>query len=151
MAYLHHRYEPNNTTELTRKQQRAKAYQIIGEELYKTSLQRSHWSKGSRCKGVHTGFLLGIHNRRCCEACQNLPSMSKVLAKYSSSVTTHSTHHTLMATAKVGHRHSGNSNNSTRELQICSGSSIVFHKMGRGKASSQHSDNRAKMIFSGRT
>jgi hypothetical protein len=38
MAYLRHHYKPNNTTELTRMQQRAKAYQIIREELYKTSV-----------------------------------------------------------------------------------------------------------------
>jgi hypothetical protein len=38
MTYLHHHYEPDNNTELTRMQQRAKAYQIIGVELYKTSV-----------------------------------------------------------------------------------------------------------------
>jgi hypothetical protein len=38
MAYLHHHYEPDSNTELTRMQQRAKAYQIIGDELYKTSV-----------------------------------------------------------------------------------------------------------------
>jgi hypothetical protein len=38
MAYLHHHYEPDNNTELTRMQQRAKAYQIIRDELYKTSV-----------------------------------------------------------------------------------------------------------------
>jgi hypothetical protein len=38
MVYLRHHYEPDNTTELTRMQQRAKAYQIIREELYKTSV-----------------------------------------------------------------------------------------------------------------
>jgi hypothetical protein len=38
MAYLHHHYEPDNNTELTRMQQRAKAYQLIGDELYKTSV-----------------------------------------------------------------------------------------------------------------
>jgi hypothetical protein len=38
MAYLHHHYEHNNNTKLTRMQQRAQAYQIIGDELYKTSV-----------------------------------------------------------------------------------------------------------------
>jgi hypothetical protein len=38
MAYLRHHYEPDNNTELTRMQQRAKAYQVIGDELYKTSV-----------------------------------------------------------------------------------------------------------------
>jgi hypothetical protein len=35
MAYLHHHYEPDSSTELTRMQQRAKAYKIIRDELYK--------------------------------------------------------------------------------------------------------------------
>jgi hypothetical protein len=38
MAYLRHNYEPNNSTKLTRMHQRVKAYQIIGDELYKTSV-----------------------------------------------------------------------------------------------------------------
>jgi hypothetical protein len=40
MAYLHNHYEPYNNVERTRMQQRAKAYQIIEEELYKTSVTR---------------------------------------------------------------------------------------------------------------
>jgi hypothetical protein len=38
LAYLCHHYEPDSSTELPRMQQRAKAYQIIGDELYKTSV-----------------------------------------------------------------------------------------------------------------
>jgi hypothetical protein len=38
MTYLHHHYEPDSNTELTRMQQRAKTYQIIRDELYKTSV-----------------------------------------------------------------------------------------------------------------
>jgi hypothetical protein len=38
MAYLRHHYELDNNIELTRMQQRAKAYQIIRDELYKTSV-----------------------------------------------------------------------------------------------------------------
>jgi hypothetical protein len=38
MAYLHNHYEPNSRAEMIRMQQRVKAYQIIGEELYKTSV-----------------------------------------------------------------------------------------------------------------
>jgi hypothetical protein len=37
MAYLHHHYEPDNSIELIRMQQRAKSYQVIEDELYKTS------------------------------------------------------------------------------------------------------------------
>jgi hypothetical protein len=38
MAYLRHHYELDNNTELLRMQQRTKAYQVIGDELYKTSV-----------------------------------------------------------------------------------------------------------------
>jgi hypothetical protein len=38
MAYLRHHYEPDNNIELIRMQQRAKAYQVIRDELYKTSV-----------------------------------------------------------------------------------------------------------------
>jgi transposase InsO family protein len=38
MAYHRHHYEPDSNTELTRMQQRAKAYQIVRDELYKTSV-----------------------------------------------------------------------------------------------------------------
>jgi hypothetical protein len=38
MVYLYHYYEPDSNTELTRMQQRAKAYQIVGDEMYKTSV-----------------------------------------------------------------------------------------------------------------
>jgi ribonuclease HI len=37
MAYLHHYYEPDSTIEHTRMQQRARSYQIIDNDLYKTS------------------------------------------------------------------------------------------------------------------
>jgi hypothetical protein len=38
MAYLRSHYEPDSSVELVRMQQRAKAYQVIGEELYKKSM-----------------------------------------------------------------------------------------------------------------
>jgi hypothetical protein len=38
MVYLHHHNEPDNNTELIRMQQRAKANQVIIDELYKTSV-----------------------------------------------------------------------------------------------------------------
>jgi hypothetical protein len=38
MAYLRHHYEPDSGAKLIRMQQRAKAYQIIGDDLYKTSV-----------------------------------------------------------------------------------------------------------------
>jgi hypothetical protein len=36
MAYLHHHYEPDNNIKLLRMQQRAKVYQVVGDELYKS-------------------------------------------------------------------------------------------------------------------
>jgi hypothetical protein len=36
MAYLCHHYEPNSRAKLIRMQQIVKAYQIIGDNLYKT-------------------------------------------------------------------------------------------------------------------
>jgi hypothetical protein len=38
MAYLHNYFEPNNKNEQTRMQQRAKDYQIVGNDLYSTSV-----------------------------------------------------------------------------------------------------------------
>jgi hypothetical protein len=38
MAYLHHYYEPNTTVVQIRMQQRARAYQIVDNELYKISV-----------------------------------------------------------------------------------------------------------------
>jgi hypothetical protein len=38
MAYLRHYYKPNSKNEQTKMQQRAKDYQIVGNELYKTSI-----------------------------------------------------------------------------------------------------------------
>jgi hypothetical protein len=41
MAYLCHHYESDDNTELLRMQQRAKAYQVIEDELYTTSVTGS--------------------------------------------------------------------------------------------------------------
>jgi hypothetical protein len=38
MAYLKHHYEPDSSTDLTRMLQRVKAYKIIRDDLYKTSV-----------------------------------------------------------------------------------------------------------------
>jgi hypothetical protein len=38
VVYFRHHYEPDNSTELLRIQQRAKAYQVIRDELHKTSV-----------------------------------------------------------------------------------------------------------------
>jgi hypothetical protein len=51
LAYLRHHYEPDNSTELIRMQQRAKANQIIRDELYKTSVTGPHL----RCLGRDKG------------------------------------------------------------------------------------------------
>jgi hypothetical protein len=38
MVYLHHYYEPGTTIEQLRMQQRARAYQIVGNDLYNVSI-----------------------------------------------------------------------------------------------------------------
>jgi ribonuclease HI len=38
MAYLHHYYEPDNIVKNTRMQQRARSYQIVDNDLYRTSI-----------------------------------------------------------------------------------------------------------------
>jgi hypothetical protein len=38
MAYLRHHYEPDSSIDLTKMQQRVKAYKIIRDDLYKTSV-----------------------------------------------------------------------------------------------------------------
>jgi hypothetical protein len=38
MVYLHNHYESDSSAELIRMQQRAKAYQVIGEQLYKETI-----------------------------------------------------------------------------------------------------------------
>jgi hypothetical protein len=38
MAYLWHYYEPDNTVEQARMQQRAQAYKIVDKDLYKISI-----------------------------------------------------------------------------------------------------------------
>jgi hypothetical protein len=65
MAYLHHHYKPDNNTELIRMQQGAKAYQVIGDELYQTSLTGPLLHCLSRDKGkellaqTHSGICGG--------------------------------------------------------------------------------------------
>jgi hypothetical protein len=65
MAYLHHHYEPHSNTKLISMHQRAKAYQVIGDELYKTSVTRPLLRCLSRDKGkellaqTHLGMCRG--------------------------------------------------------------------------------------------
>jgi hypothetical protein len=51
MTYLHHYYEPDNTIEKIRMQQWAKAYQIVGNNLYKTSVSGPPLRCLSKAKG----------------------------------------------------------------------------------------------------
>jgi hypothetical protein len=65
MTYLRNHYELDNNTELVRMQQRSKAYQVIGDELYKTSLTWSLLCCLSRNEGkellaqTHLGICRG--------------------------------------------------------------------------------------------
>jgi hypothetical protein len=59
----YHHYEPNNNTELLRMQQRAKAYQVIEDELYKTSITGPLLCCISKTEGKE--LLADIHSGVC--------------------------------------------------------------------------------------
>jgi hypothetical protein len=63
MAYLHHYYELDNTTEHTRMQQRAKAYQIVDNDLHKTSVSGPLFRCVSKTEGqeILSKIHAGIH------------------------------------------------------------------------------------------
>jgi tRNA nucleotidyltransferase/poly(A) polymerase len=70
MAYLRHYYEPDSKNEQTRMQQREKDYQIVSNELYKTSVSGPLLRCISRTEGqeilheVHAGICgghIGVH------------------------------------------------------------------------------------------
>jgi hypothetical protein len=113
-------------------QQRAKAYQVIRDELYKTSV---------------TGPLLcclSKDNRWRIKTCHHLPGMPEVFTKFQGTI---ATYNTFVAIAEMGHWHYGTIDNRTRKLQICSGSGRILHQMDRGEASSQYSSSGAQEIF----
>jgi hypothetical protein len=51
MTYLRPYYEPNSKNEQIRMQQRVKDYQIVGNELYKTSVLGPHLRCISKTEG----------------------------------------------------------------------------------------------------
>jgi hypothetical protein len=51
VAYLYHYYEPDNIVEDTRMQQRARAYQIVDNDLYKTSISAPLLQCASKTEG----------------------------------------------------------------------------------------------------
>jgi hypothetical protein len=63
MAFLHQYYEPDTTTEHTRMQQRAKEYQIVDDELYKTSTSGPLLCCINKTEGQE--LLIEIHTRIC--------------------------------------------------------------------------------------
>jgi hypothetical protein len=63
MAYLRHYYEPDNKNEQIRMQQRAKDYQIIGNELYRTSVSGPLLCRISKTEGQE--ILQEVHTRIC--------------------------------------------------------------------------------------
>jgi hypothetical protein len=77
MAYLRHYYEPDSKNEQTRMHQRAKDYQIVGNELYKTSVSGPLLRCLSKAEGrkilqeVHVGICEG-HNGACALAAKVL-------------------------------------------------------------------------------
>jgi hypothetical protein len=169
MAYLHHNYEPDINTELIRMQQRAKAYQMIGYKLYKTSVTGPLLHCLSRDEGkelltkTHSGVCGGHIGARALATKvfrhgfywpSIIDDASKLITtcqacqfffvKYSSTI---STDYTFVATAKMGYRHSRAINNSTRKLQICGGGGGILNKVDRGEASSQYSSGGAQKVL----
>jgi hypothetical protein len=63
MAYLHHHYELDSKIELLRMQQRVKPYQLIGDELYKTSITGPLLRYISKAEGKE--LLVEIHSSVC--------------------------------------------------------------------------------------
>jgi hypothetical protein len=63
MDYLHHYYEPGSKNEQIRMQQRVKDYQIVGNELYKTSISGPLLRCLSKSEGQEA--LLEVHARTC--------------------------------------------------------------------------------------
>jgi hypothetical protein len=65
MAHLHHYYQPDNATKHTRMQQRARMYQIVGNNLYKTSISGPLLRCVSKAEGqellskIHAGIYGG--------------------------------------------------------------------------------------------
>jgi hypothetical protein len=65
MAYLHHYYESDGKNEQIKLQQRAKDYQIVGNELYKISILGPLLHRVSKTEGqeilyeVHAGICGG--------------------------------------------------------------------------------------------
>jgi hypothetical protein len=77
MAYLHHYYDPDSKYDQIRMQQRAKDYQIVGNELYKTSISGPLLRCLSKVEGretlreVHVG-ICGGHIGTCALAAKVL-------------------------------------------------------------------------------
>jgi hypothetical protein len=63
MVFLHHYYEPDSATKHTKMQQRAKAYQIVDIDLYRTSISGPLLHYVSKAKGQNQ--LSKIHARVC--------------------------------------------------------------------------------------
>jgi hypothetical protein len=156
-VYLLHHYEPDSKTELLRMQQRAKAYQVISNELYKTSVMGPLLCCLSKAEGrellaeVHSGVCRG--GTLVPEPSQQKSSDRGSIGPRSSTTPTgslqhvkpgksfhpipelrpsHHTHHAFMAAGEMRHRHRETADNCTKKLQVCGGCSRVLYKVDRG-------------------
>jgi hypothetical protein len=153
-------------------QQRPRAYQIVDNNLYKTSIIGPLLHCLSKAEGkellaeIHSGVRGGHIGSRVLAAkvfrqgfywplvidnaskiVATCRSLSKVFASLESSIPAFATHHTFMATPKTGHRHSGTAAHCPGKLQVCGSHHCVLYKMDRGEASSQHSLCITQEIF----
>jgi hypothetical protein len=118
MEYLHHHYKPNSKIELLRMQQRGKAYQVIGDELYKTSVT----GPLLRCIGkaedkkLLAKIHLGVCRGHICS--RTLATLShakhaKVFTQLLGTILGTPTYDTFMAATEMGHRYGGTFDNRT--------------------------------------
>jgi hypothetical protein len=161
MAYLHHYYEPDNTVEHIRMQQRVGSYQIVDNDLYKTSISGPLLQCVSKAEGQE--ILSEIHAGTCGEHIGARALAAKVLSqgfywpaviddvaklistceacqKFSCNEgpsTVSVANHPIMAPPAVRHRHCRQVNPHTRQLHLRRSGSRILHKMGGSEALNQ--------------
>jgi hypothetical protein len=156
MAYLHHHYEPDNNTELLRMQQRAKAYQVIRDELYKTLVTGPLLCCLSRDEGKE--LLAQTHSGIGGSYIGSRALIAKVFRQgfYWPSIIDDASK--LVTTCQACRKFSPKSRAPSQPTQLITPSLLlqssggrIFYQVDRGETSSEHCSGRAQKIFSGRT
>jgi hypothetical protein len=98
------------------------------------SIRRSHWCQSLSRESSVAGILLASNDRRCYEASIFLRSMPMILPQDEGSGAAGAANSSIVATAKIGHRHCRKVDSSTRQLHLHSNRSRIFQKMDRSEA-----------------